>query len=181
MAKLSAEEKAHQARLATRRARRARKKAEAEAAAAAEMEVAAENAHSDAIAQPAEASVDLSVVGGPTPAALARGSASPKRVTEARENLSSAFDLLGGVTALVAWGRKNPTEFYRIWARLIPKEVPVDASKTLPLETLLDKLSERAEMTVADAAMQIGHEELERAGKDVDMADALAAFNGTLQ
>lgn len=34
-----------------------------------------------------------------------------------------AFEQLGGVNALVTWGRKNRTQFYQIAARLIPHEV----------------------------------------------------------
>lgn len=90
------------------------------------------------------------------------GEKSPKSITAARENLSLAFDLMGGVPALVVWGRQNPTEFYRIWARLIPKEV-AEAQNNLPLEDLLSKLSERAEMSVLEAAVAIGEETLDAA------------------
>lgn len=92
------------------------------------------------------------------------GSASPKSIAAARENLTLAFDLMGGVPALVVWGRENPTEFYRIWARLIPKEA-AEPTQSLPLETLLAKLSDRAEMSVLEAATAIGEETLQ-AGRD---------------
>ncbi|AXI83023.1 hypothetical protein FUT69_09575 [Xylella taiwanensis] len=36
-----------------------------------------------------------------------------------------AFDMLGGVPALVAWGEKSKTEFYKLAARLIPTETHV--------------------------------------------------------
>lgn len=80
---------------------------------------------------------------------------SPKTITAARENLTLAFDLMGGVPALVAWGRQNPTEFYRLWARLIPKE-SVEVSAQLPLEALLAKLQSREADTVQEAAWQVG-------------------------
>lgn len=89
--------------------------------------------------------------------AKAGGTASPKTITAARENLTLAFDLMGGVPALVVWGRKNPTEFYRLWARLIPKE-SVEISATLPLEALLAKLSSREEQSVGEAAYGLGTE-----------------------
>lgn len=101
------------------------------------------------------------------------GSASPKLVTKARDNLTAAFDLMGGVPALVVWGRQNPTEFYRIWARLIPKEV-AEETQTLPLETLLSKLAEKESLSVAEAAYQIGEETLREAGKKVALEDMLA-------
>jgi hypothetical protein len=103
--------------------------------------------------------------------AVKGGSTSPKTITAARDNLSTAFDLMGGVPALVVWGRQNPTEFYRIWARLIPKEV-AETTQTLPLETLLAKLSERAELSVAEAALEIGQETLDAARETVMIEDA---------
>lgn len=84
---------------------------------------------------------------------------SPKTITAARENLTLAFDLMGGVPALVAWGRQNQTEFYRLWARLIPKE-SVEVTAQLPLEALLQKLSSRESMSVAEAAYSVGTEAL---------------------
>lgn len=37
--------------------------------------------------------------------------------------LQQAFDDIGGVEALVSWGKDNRTEFYRIWSKLIPNEI----------------------------------------------------------
>lgn len=104
------------------------------------------------------------------------GSQTPKPIRLARENLTDAFDFMGGVAGLVVWGRANPTEFYRIWARLIPKEAAPE-SETMPLEQLLAKLASRESMTVAEAAYDIGQETLEkgRAGAEAeDMEAALA-------
>lgn len=102
----------------------------------------------------------------------------PKKVTLARENLSSAFDLMGGVPGLVRWGKRNPTEFYRIWARLIPKDAVEDSSR-MPLEDLLGKLAERSEQSVQQAATEIGEEILSAAGKRVAIEDAAAALRAT--
>lgn len=108
--------------------------------------------------------------GGPSPG---RG---PSQVTRtARANLYAAFEEMGGVEQLVNWGRTNPTEFYRIWARLIPVEVD-DETKTLPLEVLLEKLSQRADMTVEAAARAIGQEALTEAAKAALVEDAAAAL-----
>lgn len=85
------------------------------------------------------------------------GSQSPKVTVKARDDLALAFDLMGGVPALVVWGRTNPTEFYRLWARLIPREA-ADTSQALPLETLLEKLASREEQSVGQAAFEIGAE-----------------------
>lgn len=102
--------------------------------------------------------------------AVKGGQATPTRIAAARENLSSAFDLMGGVPALVKWGKSNPTEFYRLWARLIPKE-SVEVSAQLPLEALLSKLSSREGESVQEAAYQIGTEMLEEARHRVLEAD----------
>lgn len=94
----------------------------------------------------------------------------------ASDNLTAAFDLMGGVPALVRWGRKNPTEFYRIWARLIPKEA-VEPTSTMPLEDLLAQLATRSEKTVAEAAYEIGEATLLAAREEVSLEDAAAALS----
>ena len=40
----------------------------------------------------------------------------------AREAFQFAFHGIGGIAALVAWAKKNRTEFYKLYARLIPTE-----------------------------------------------------------
>jgi hypothetical protein len=48
---------------------------------------------------------------------------SPNRLTRgAREAFELAFQAIGGVKELEAWARANPTEFYKLYARLIPVE-----------------------------------------------------------
>jgi hypothetical protein len=42
--------------------------------------------------------------------------------------LHDAFVRLGGVPALVKWGRANPSEFYRVWVRIAPIDVNVTAT-----------------------------------------------------
>lgn len=101
------------------------------------------------------------------------GSQPPKTVTMAREHLSEAFEFIGGVAALVVWGRENLTEFYRLWARMIPKDAPSE-DQAMPLESLLAKLAEQSDVPVMQAAMQIGAQELEkgRAGAEAEEAEA---------
>lgn len=72
------------------------------------------------------------------------GPKGPQAVTVgAREKLASAFERMGGEAGLVKWGKKNPTEFYRLWARLIPKEENVNVN-TVGIEDLLAELDARA-------------------------------------
>ena len=46
-----------------------------------------------------------------------------KITTQMKIAMLEAFNALGGVPALVAWGQEERTEFYRLAARLIPTEV----------------------------------------------------------
>lgn len=59
----------------------------------------------------------------------------------AKESLESAFTKMGGIEGLVRWGKKNPTEFYRIWARLLPRDVNLGVTESL--EDLLSQLAEQ--------------------------------------
>ncbi len=48
----------------------------------------------------------------------------PNKVTaDVKAALSAAFAGMGGVKAFTAWGRENPTEFYKLWAKLLPVEL----------------------------------------------------------
>lgn len=99
------------------------------------------------------------------------GSKSPKIMSQARQDLADAFDLMGGVPALVLWGKKNPSEFYRLWAKLIPATAQKE-SEAVPLETLLSELANRESMSVREAAMDIGHTLLEKGRKQAEIEDA---------
>jgi len=48
-----------------------------------------------------------------------------------RAAIMEACEQLGGTAALVEWARENPTEFYKICARLIPVEVQSTADVRL--------------------------------------------------
>ncbi len=48
----------------------------------------------------------------------------PNKFTRSfRHAVLLAFEAVGGHAAFAAWARENPTEFYRIAARLIPTEI----------------------------------------------------------
>ena len=126
----------------------------------------------EAAAVEAPSRVEPKLLGGP---GVAGGSKSPSAVATARENLTTAFDMMGGVPALVRWGRKNPTEFYRMWARLIPKEA-VEPTSEMPLEKLLAMLATKSEKSVAEAAYEIGTETLTAARNQVSVEDAAEAL-----
>lgn len=46
-----------------------------------------------------------------------------KATVAAREAFQLAFDEIGGGKALASWASANPTEFYKLYGRLIPVDV----------------------------------------------------------
>lgn len=52
-----------------------------------------------------------------------------------RDAVVEAFNEMGGVPALVKWGKRSPTEFYKIAARLIPVEQEHTGHVTLQVIT----------------------------------------------
>ena len=40
----------------------------------------------------------------------------------AKDNIAAVFTRLGGTAAMARWAKKNQSEFYRLYARLIPHE-----------------------------------------------------------
>ncbi len=55
--------------------------------------------------------------GGRKPGSLNKFTANVKNA------FAEAFDKLGGVDALVAWGAENRTDFYKLASKLIPTEM----------------------------------------------------------
>lgn len=67
----------------------------------------------------------------------------PNKTTMAvKEALSLAFEGLGGVNRLTVWARDNETEFYKLWAKMLPTEVKGDlgAGITLVLQSKDERL-----------------------------------------
>ena len=54
-----------------------------------------------------------------------------------------AFEEIGGVDNLVEWARCNQTEFYRMLARLMPREIHADVNAGTSLVELLQEIDER--------------------------------------
>jgi hypothetical protein len=56
-----------------------------------------------------------------------RRKGAPNKVTAtARENIMAVFTRLGGVDAMAEWASENQTEFYKLYARLIPAQAQLD-------------------------------------------------------
>lgn len=49
-----------------------------------------------------------------------------KTTVAVKDALTEAFAGLGGVAHLQSWANDNPTEFYRIWSKLLPTEFKAD-------------------------------------------------------
>lgn len=86
-----------------------------------------------------------------------------------KEALVECFDKMGGVEALVRWAKRNQTDFYKLWTRLLPIQItgegggPVvvktkhDLSKLSVEElTLLAKLVDKTQIAAAAAGEQTG-------------------------
>lgn len=170
MARRTAAQIAEEAKKLARAARRKRRRDEKIAAEVEAVKI-------DSVSEPSEGGVDKTALGFKQQELA--GKSIPKAVKSSRAQLIQAFEDMGGIPALVAWGKKNPTEFYRIWARIIPREAEDGQTDKMPLETLLSKLAERSDQPIDQAAREIGAEALAKASGDVSLEDAVAAFRGT--
>ena len=54
-----------------------------------------------------------------------------------------SVEAIGGVDNLVEWARCNETEFYRILARLMPREIHADVNAGFTLVECLREIEER--------------------------------------
>ncbi len=54
--------------------------------------------------------------------------------------LEEAFDLAGGIPALVDFAKSNPPAFYALWGKLLPVTAEVSGSISLPLTTQVNVL-----------------------------------------
>lgn len=59
-----------------------------------------------------------------------RPKGSPDRISRtAKENIIAVFDGVGGITAMINWAKRNRTEFYKLYARLVPIDVTARVDK----------------------------------------------------
>ena len=73
-----------------------------------------------------------SKTGGRTKGALNKTSSSVK------ENILCVFTRLKGTAGMAAWAAENQTDFYRIYAKMLPKEI--ESSVTVKVEKTKDEL-----------------------------------------
>lgn len=51
-----------------------------------------------------------------------------KSTKAVKEALQEAFEGMGGTTRLIEWAKEDPTEFYKLWAKLLPAEVKAEVT-----------------------------------------------------
>jgi hypothetical protein len=85
-----------------------------------------------------------------------KGSAN-KSTLAVKEALQHAFQGLGGVPALQNWATQEPTEFYKLWAKLLPTEVKATIGGELTMAHAVDRPPrETREQWEARRAKEIG-------------------------
>lgn len=80
----------------------------------------------------------------PPNAGKGRAKGVPNKLTKsAREAFQRAFDDTGGFESLSTWAKNNRTDFYKLYARLIPVE-HVGAGGDGPISTIVKHIYEGA-------------------------------------
>jgi len=97
-----------------------------------------------------------------------------KTTVSVKAALEAAFQGLGGVPALIAWAEKEPAEFYRLWGKLLPKNVTIEGGAQLGI-VILPPLGSSP---VADGASISPVDGLERLEPIVAPLPALEASSG---
>jgi hypothetical protein len=83
-----------------------------------------------------------------------------KTTAAVKETLMAAFDGMGGLDALIEWGKENRTPFYQIWAKLLPQEIKGELEinnvtpeeRTARIAAIFDAARDRRAREVGDAA-----------------------------
>ena len=57
------------------------------------------------------------------------------KAKNAKEAFSAAFKKMGGVPALTVWGKRFPSEFYKLYGKQIPQEKEVSGPGGEPIKT----------------------------------------------
>jgi hypothetical protein len=68
---------------------------------------------------------------------------SRNQFTTLKSAFIDAFEEIGGVDNLVEWARCNQTEFYKMLARLMPREIKADVNTGVSLIECLREIDER--------------------------------------
>ena len=61
-----------------------------------------------------------------------------KATTSVKEAFRLAFEGIGGVKALIEWAKDEKTEFFKIYSKLLPKELEVSGADGGPIKTSIE-------------------------------------------
>ena len=79
----------------------------------------------------------------------------PNKVTAIfKDAVHTVYEDIGGNAAFAAWAKENPTEFYRIAARLIPTEM---ASQGTNLNVIINRFPSQTEDALLPTTPVIEH------------------------
>ena len=79
----------------------------------------------------------------------------PNKVTSVfKDAVCTVYEDIGGNAAFAEWAKENPTEFYRIAARLIPTEM---ASQGTNLNVIINRFPSQTEDTLLPTTQVIEH------------------------
>lgn len=70
----------------------------------------------------------------------------------AKENVLAVFTRIGGTAAMADWASDNRTEFYKLYAKLIPTQVTGAVSHTVVRTIDESKLCSELESSLAEAS-----------------------------
>lgn len=92
--------------------------------------------------------------GKPRPKKAGRKKGTPNKTTASiKEAIMLAFDGIGGLEKLTEWARDNETEFYKIWAKLLPQELQHSGPNGKPIQFQAHEYSDaEIEARIADLA-----------------------------
>lgn len=77
----------------------------------------------------------------PPAAGIGRKKGVPNKTTASvKLALTEAFKGLGGVPALLSWAKSDPSEFYKLWAKMLPQEVTVPDGSSVQAVVILAPL-----------------------------------------
>jgi hypothetical protein len=62
----------------------------------------------------------------------------------AKDNILAVFNRLGGTSGMADWARENKTDFYRLYGKLIPQAVDVDATVDATLQIEIVRFADQA-------------------------------------
>ena len=104
-----------------------------------------------------------------------RRKGTPNRITgTVRENVIEVFERVGGVSSMATWAQENRTDFYRLYARLIPTEIHADvgAVSLIQLLSSLPKDSDEEHMVEDSRPARV----IDSTCSTIDGADKLTAI-----